>query len=268
MRRIDLVAIDVDGTLLTDDKKLSRRAVHAVKLATKKGVRVVLASARPPRSLKQVAHHLGLETYQVSYNGALIHDPVRKRHVHHQPLASTIARKIIKLARSMDERIVVSVEILDKWYTDHVDETLPTETSKAFTPDFIGPLDAFLHVPVTKLMLLGQPAWLPPVRAAIERKFRGQIAIAISDTHLIQIVHPKVDKSFALEHVAERYKVARQHVMAIGDAPNDIGMLQWAGLGVAVGNAWESVRAAAKVVVPRNDEDGVAHAIRRYVLEN
>ncbi|MCE9589147.1 MAG: Cof-type HAD-IIB family hydrolase [Planctomycetes bacterium] len=264
---IELIALDVDGTLLRSDKRLSKRVVKAVRDASAKGVRVVLASARPPRSMREIYDLLALKTYQVNYNGALIHDPITRRHIHHQPLSGALAGKVIKLARKVDPDVVVSIEILDKWYTDHVDDTLPTETSKAFMPDYIGPLEAFLHVPVTKLMLLGPPDRIAAVRAAVLKKFQGEVAIAVSDSHLLQVVHPKVDKSHALAMIAKHYGIATQAVMAIGDAPNDVGMLKWAGLGVAVGNAWHETRAAADIVVPANDEDGVSHAIKAYVLD-
>jgi Cof subfamily protein (haloacid dehalogenase superfamily) len=264
---IEMVAIDIDGTLLTTDKRISHHNIEAIRATARSGVRVVLASARPPRSMRELYGHLGLDTLQVNYNGALIHDPVRRRHVHHQPLSSVVARKVIRVARSLYPAMVVSVEILDKWYTDHVDESLPTETSRAFTPDFIGPLDAFLHVPVTKVMLLGQPAWMPAVRAAVATKCAGQVGIAVSDAHLLQVVHPQVDKAIALARVARQYDIAPERVMAIGDAPNDVGMIAWAGLGVAVENAWQEARDAADAIVPANDEDGVAFALKRYVLD-
>lgn len=265
-KAIKLVAIDIDGTLLRSDKRLSKRVVKTIHEATAKGVHVVLASARPPRSMREIYELLKLSTYQVNYNGALIHDPVTRRHIHHQPIAGALAAKIVKAARKVEPTVVVSVEILDKWYTDHVDDTLPTETSKSFMPDYIGPLEAFLHVPVTKLMLLARPRHIADIREAVVKKFANEIAIAVSDAHLLQVIHPKADKSHALAMVAKHYGVPSENVMAIGDAPNDVGMLKWAGLGVAVGNAWEETRAAADVVVPANDEDGVSHAIKSYVL--
>jgi len=264
---IQLIAIDVDGTLLRSDKRLSKKVVRTIHEATAKGVRVVLASARPPRSMREIYDLLKLDTYQVNYNGALIHDPLTRRHIHHQPLQGALAARIIKVARKVEPGVVVSIEILDKWYTDHVDDTLPTETSKAFMPDYIGPLEAFLHVPVTKLMLLAMPRRIAAIREAVVKKFSKEISLAVSDLHLLQVVHPKVDKSHALAMVAKHYNVPRESVMAIGDAPNDVGMLKWAGLGVAVGNAWVETREAADIVVPANDEDGVSHAIRKYVLD-
>jgi 5-amino-6-(5-phospho-D-ribitylamino)uracil phosphatase len=263
---VQLVAIDVDGTLLRTDKRLSRKVLETINEATRRGVRVILATARPPRSVREIHRYLGLDTLSINYNGALIHDPVRRRNVHHQPLAGALVKKIVAAARRVDPKVIVSIEILDKWYTDHVDEELPTETSRAFMPDFVGELEAFLHVPVTKLMLLAPPDRLPKIRAVVERKFKGKVALAVSDNYLLQVVHPHVDKGAALARIAREYGVPARHVMAIGDAPNDVGMLRWAGLGVAVGNAWPQAREAADAIVPANDEDGVAIAIRRFVL--
>jgi Cof subfamily protein (haloacid dehalogenase superfamily) len=266
-RDIRLVAIDIDGTLLRTDKRLSQVTVDAVVACTRRGVKVVLASARPPRSVREIHELLALDTVSIHYNGALIHDLRRSKNLIHQPMGADLAREIILDARRLDPQCLVSIEILDKWYTDHFDPELPTETSRAFNPDFIGPIDAFLKVPVTKLMLLGPPHRLNRVWKMVQRRYRQRVAMAVSDAHLIQIMHPEVDKATALAQVAAGYGVTGAQVMAIGDAPNDKRMLEWAGLGVAMGNAWEAVREAADVVVPANDEDGVAHALQRFVLQ-
>ena len=263
---IRLIAIDLDGTLLHDNKRLSATNARAVAEATNRGIHVVLASARPPRSVREIYHRLSLDTLQVNYNGALIHDMPRGKHVFHQPLSASLAKQIVKFARKMDPDVVVSLEILDKWYTDHVDETLPTATSRYFEPDFVGPLDAFLTVPVTKLMLLAPPEKLKPIHESVRKKFGSQIAILTCDDFLIQLVHKQVDKASALKVVAEHYKIDQQNVMAIGDAPNDLGMIQWAGVGVAMANGWDYLKQAADITAPANDEDGVAYVIENYIL--
>jgi Cof subfamily protein (haloacid dehalogenase superfamily) len=264
---IRMVAVDVDGTLLRSDKQLTRRTAEAIRRACEAGVKVVLASARPPRSLRAIQEALRLDTPQVNYNGALVHDMVRRRHLSHRPLEVDLARRVIQAARRADRDCVVSIEILDRWYTDRLDETLPTETSKSFAPDFVGPLDAFLTVPVTKLMLLAPEARMGRIRAAVEKRFIGQVGLAVSDRYLLQVLHREATKAAALQGIADQFGIARDQVMAIGDAPNDVPMLRWAGFGVAVANAWSTALAAADAVVGSNDEDGVAQAIERYVLE-
>ena len=271
-RRITLVAVDLDGTLLRSDKGLTRNTVNTVRLVSQLGVKVVIATARPPRSAKKVYDLLGLDTLQINYNGAMIYDPVRGKTIYHMPIPGALAKRIIAVARKIDHKCVVSIEILDKWYTDQFDpndDTVNTaESGRTFAPDFVGPVDAFLQAPVTKLMLISPPFQINKVKREIEEKFANEIALPASDPHLIQIVHAKVDKQFALKSVCDSYGITADKVMAIGDAPNDVGMLKWSGLGVAVGNAFDEARRAADVIVPANDEDGVAHALKRYVLEN
>jgi hypothetical protein len=216
--------------------------------------------------MREIHKVLGLKTLLINYNGALIYDTGNEANVYHQPIPVDLARQVITIARKTYREVAVSIEILDRWYTDHFDETWAAQTIHMHEPKFVGPLESFLQVPVTKLMFVGQPDKVLGVRAAILNHFSGKIAVAISDRHLIQVIHPDVDKARALDFVCAMYDVKPKRVMAMGDAPNDIGMIQWAGLGVAVKNAWKQVTEAADVIVPSNDEDGVAYAINKFVL--
>lgn len=281
--KYDILALDIDGTLLTSDKRIAARDARAVRVAADAGVHVVLATARPPRSTRPILEALGLlhhSAVTVNYNGALVwrHEAdARGSHVEHLSLEPALTQRAVQAARKVDPMVLVWIEILDKWYTDksepdfgpeHLHETegtiIGTETSKTFAPDGIGHLDAFLRVPATKVMFLAPPSRLTPVREIIEARFarEGLLACKVSDSHLFSICHAQADKSLALRQVAHRLGVPRERVLAIGDAPNDAEMLRWAGRGLAVANAWPDARAAADLVLGRsNDEDAVAHAI-------
>lgn len=261
-----LVAIDLDGTLLRSDKKLSVRAVRAVQSAAERGVKVVIASARPPRSSREIYQHLGLDTLQVCYNGALTIDWSNGRYLQHLALCNRLGADIVRNARMMDPSVVVWVERLDKWLTDRADPLLGTETSKTHKPDFVGPLDACFGEPLTKLMLLAPPERMLPMRDLLRAQYGHLASMFVTDEHLVQFCHPAVDKAAAVARVAKHYGVPAEDCLAIGDAPNDAGMLRWAGLGVAVANAWQPTLEAADARVSSNDEDGVAEAIEKYVL--
>jgi len=261
-----LVAIDLDGTLLRADKQITRRNAKAIRRAAELGVKVVLCSARPPRTVREIYTALGLDTLEINYNGALVHDPVRGKHLSHLPLAGDIALRIVQMARAMDESIDISLEVLDKMYTDRPQSKIQTETSKRFKPDKVGPIKSLVEQPVTKLMLLAPEQVLRPVKAAIHEHFRNDVGLMESDTTLLQYVHPRVDKGRALRFVADYYKIPKEKVLAIGDAPNDVSMLKWAGLGCCVNNGWAEAIAAADELLPPNDQDAVAHAIETFVL--
>ncbi len=265
--KIRMVAIDIDGTILRGDKRLSLKVVTAVKMATKKGVRVVLATARPPRSVKEIYGILGLTTLQVNYNGALIFDPLRKSTLLHLQIEPELVLEVIKAARAKEPSVVVSMEDLDRSFTDRIDPTLQTETDKQFPPDQVGNIESFLTHPITKLMLMQRAEKMNRVRKLLEHKFKDRVAFAASDSHLMQVMNKAADKAHAVAWVASHYNIPPEQVMCIGDAPNDSQMLAWAGLGVAMGNGWKDAKKHADVIVPTNDEDGVAYAIMRYVLD-
>ncbi len=266
-KTFDLVAVDLDGTLLDDSRRLSCGTEQTIRNVRNRGVRVVIASARPPRTVRDIYTALELDTLQINYNGALIHDPLTGRRIHYQPLDGELAMTIAADARKHAADIVVSVEILDKWYTDRFEPRFATETSRLFRPDVIAPLPTFLNQPITKLMLLGVPDVIAILYDKLTRRYAEVTRQVMCDDHLIQIMHPSVNKGDALGRVAAYYGITPERIMAIGDAPNDIDMFDHAGLSIAVGNAWPAVKADADVIVPPNNNDGVAAALQRYILD-
>ncbi len=266
---IRMVAIDLDGTLLSTRKTITPRTHAAIKAAVAAGVKIVLATARPPRSVRTYYEALKLDMPTVNYNGALIWDESRRKSIEHVPLDVAVAKKVIAWGRKLYPDLLVSVEILDKWYTDHYAD-IPeymTETAKQFAPDFIGPLDAFMRVPITKLMLLGNPAHIVELEQSIAERFDKTVSQTRSDAHMLQLMSPNTSKAMALAKIAALHGIAPAEVMAIGDAPNDAAMLQWAGIAVAPENAWASVKKMVRHIVPSNDEDGVGVALRKFVLQ-
>lgn len=264
--RFDLVAIDLDGTLLRSDKRVSSFDIRTVREAAKRGVKVIVATARPPRSSRYIHELLQLDTLMVNYNGALIHDRPNNRHVQHNALPRHTARKIIERARAIDPKVVVSIEVLDKWYTDHDDPNHRNETAKKFKPDFVGPLDVPLENDLTKLMFLTHTEQLNKITDTLREQFGNKAVFLRSDDHCLQVANPKVDKGTAVAWVAQLYGIEAEKCLTLGDAPNDIGMIRWAGKGCAMGNAFPEVRDAADVIVESNDHEGVGLAIEEFVL--
>ncbi len=263
--RIDLVAIDLDGTLLTDTKQVSTRAVGALFLARRRGVRIVIASARPPRSVRAVYQALKLDTWQINYNGALVWDEPNRKAVFHDPMDCGLTRMMINHARDLYPEVLVSCEILDRWYTDRADQPYVTETGRLFRPNVVAPLDAFCVEPITKLLLLG-PAEMMGTLATLFRAAYPTVTVIHSEKELLQITHHRVSKASALTLVAHAYGVPMARVMAIGDAANDIPMLQVAGVAVAMDNAPPSVKNVADWVAPSNNDHGVHAALKRFGL--
>ena len=129
---------------------------------------MVLASA-PPRSVLPFYRQLDLDTPMINYNGALVYDPPSRNVLLHRPIPLATARSLVMLARLKYPAVLVSAEILDRWFTDRFDPSYQTETAKPQDPDVIGPVDSWLDAPVTKLLLLGQPQGLMKVVMAIRK---------------------------------------------------------------------------------------------------
>jgi Cof subfamily protein (haloacid dehalogenase superfamily) len=257
---IRLVAIDLDGTLLNDSKRVSDQTALALRDLPRRGVKVVIASARPPRSVRAIYQLLALDTWQVNYNGALIWDEPGKKAMFHRPLAGKVVRAIIEFARNQCPEVLIHCELLDRWYTDRTDNTYTTETGRMFKPDVVAPLETFFDVPMTKLLILGKSEQMTELEPSIGMAFEEGARVVRTDAELIQIMHRDVTK------VAAHYGVPMGNVMAIGDAPNDVGMLQSAGVAVAMDNAHFLVKNVAHWIAPSNNDHGVHTALVQYGL--
>lgn len=261
---IKLLAIDVDGTLLRSDLRICQGAAQACRAAERAGCVVVLATSRGPRLTSWIIQAIDLTAPTINYNGAVIWNPLDSMPQYHQPLDQELARTIIETVRTIDPTIMVAIEVLDRWYTDRVDRRFDQLTD----PDLIEPLERFLTSPITRLTFLGMPEQIQSVLEPIQNQFWKQRTIALHtpDSQIIQITHPLADKVIALQRVAQRLGAGPEQVMVIGDADNDLAMMEWAGFSVAVENATDNVKNAADAIVPSNDDQGVARAIHRYIL--
>ncbi len=268
----DIVALDLDGTLLTSDKRISREDADALRTALKRGVRVMLATARPPRGVRWILEELGaLENGErdgttINYNGALVWSAKERAPIEHTPLDASTARDVVAHARAHHVDTMVSIETLDVWHTDRHDPSLSMETSKLFPPDYVGPLDDTLSRDVTKLMLIAPPERILSIRERV-RKFEDskRAGVFVTDPHIVQVAAHGVDKGAALARHAAREGIDRTRVLGIGDASNDVEMLRWAGVGIAMANAEDGAKQAAdETIVRTNDQSGVAFALRRF----
>ena len=265
---IKMIALDMDGTLLNPKESITPRVHNAIHRAVKRGIHVVLATARPPRSVRFYHRALKLTTPIISHNGALIWDEKQKCVLRHISLPHNVVRKVIDFARNRCPNVIPSVEIIDRLYSDHFGivpaDAIPV--GRTFNPDVIANLESFLHVPVTRVMFHAKPSIIDELNYLLPQRFNLQIGIFRSDSRLLQVMARDTNKAMALDFVCKSYGINRNNVLAVGDNANDLSMLQWAGISAAMANGPEHIRKAARHVVPSNREDGVAVAIERFAL--
>ena len=258
--------MDLDGTLLQRDGSVLPSDLAALRAASARGVAVVIATARPPRAVP--ASLTGFNFPVIHYNGALILGPggMSRPPLLHRPLDAETAAEVARLARSLEPGCSLDAEVLDAWHTDRVNPQLTTATSAVSVPDRVAPLGELFDRPVTKLMVLDEPARITRLIGALraEPGLTGRARVVVSDAHLLQVVHPEVDKAAAVAWVAARLGLGSAGVDAIGDAPNDADMLAAAARSVAVGDGWAEAKAAAREVGPVLSQGPVGWAVRRW----
>ncbi len=266
-----VLALDLDGTLLTDDLRITDRSRDAIRRARARGVAVLLASARPPRSMLRYHQQLGLDTPLVAYNGALVWDTVAGKPLFHEPLVRDAARALVVFLRRRDPELNISLECSDRWYIDDLTEEVrrAIERYEVDPPHGVACLEKVLAdeaEAISKVLFRGTMKTVEELLASLPPDLAERLHVTTSGDWFCEVMAAGATKAAAIEWAAAHLGLGPGSVMAIGDSPNDIPMLRAATLGVAMGNASPTVIAAADVVTASNNEDGVAQAIDRYLL--
>ena len=265
-----LLALDVDGTVAGKDRRVSAVVRAAVAAAQERGVHVTLATGREFRSASRFARDLGLSAPLICSQGAVIKNCVTLDVLHHVPLSGTLAAEAITMLHGTGVCVIANID--DKLYIVEDGPGFAGFTRRWGTPDpahvVVAPNLAAItrQTPPTKVMFFGDPSIVDRELARVIDHFGEALAFVRSDVTVGEMIAPGLSKGVALATVAETLGVDRDQVIAIGDEENDVPMLQWAGLGLAMGNAPDSVKQKADAVIPSVDEDGVAWAIGRYIL--
>lgn len=262
-----LLAIDLDGTLLNPrpQKMITPRTRLALQKAVDAGTRIVIATGQSLAVLRQVCADLPLHGPQIVENGAQIVD-IRTGDISHEKLlpASTVLPVLTALQQAgfhrayhTRRRVYADAETprVRQWYTPPVPPVIEIEDVTILYPE-----------PCIKIVAVGQESELRAHRPALTRTFSRQAYVTQSAFDLLEFLHPAVSKKDGLLTIASELGIERAEIAAIGDGHNDIGMIQFAGLGIAMGNAHAEVKSQADYVTLSNAEDGVAAAIEQLIL--
>ena len=262
MSTIDLIALDLDGTLLDPEDRVSQANRLAIAAALTEGVRVVLVTGRGVEAPAQIARDLGLTLPVICCHGALTKDVQTGRTIGHIPVPLVYAKPMLEYAEQHGLHVGVYIE--ERFYR--------LVGTHRYFPDMYGPewndVTSFKdvpHVAPTFLRFLGGQA-VEGVRntfADLPLHFKFE---TWGEFEECAVTSRDATKKRALVQLCEIYGIPRENVLAIGDSRNDVSMLRWAGIGIAMGNADVDVRRTIGRVTAGNDDDGVAQAIEEYVL--
>jgi hypothetical protein len=263
--RIELVLADVDGTLVTDDKQLTERAIAAVRSLKEAGVKFAVTSGRPPRGMQMLLEPLQLELPLAAFNGGLFARPDMTV-IEERSIDPALVPEIVELIgeHQLDVWLYRGSDwLLRDAHAAHVKKEADTVD---FAPTVLDSLEG-IDERIAKIVGIGDdPARMAKAEADARERFGEHVSAARSQPYYLDVTHPEANKGAVLHHFSREYGIPLERIATLGDQPNDMLMFKGAGMSIAMGNAGEEVKAAATHVTASNEDEGFALAIERYVL--
>lgn len=270
-RVMRLVFIGLEGALLSGPRLISERARRTIATVREAGVEVVLVSSRSPREIRPYHQQLGLLTPFIACDGAVLWNTQAGAGLVHMPVPPDLAAEIVALGRDLGA--IANVESDDEWFTDRLrdlerDSIINYEVSE---PHGVGMVDEVLRAgePIDKVFLdlrdLPDEAAITAA-VTIKRAFEDRVTIYERTPGVVDIVSADASKAAMAQQVARRMAIPAEQTMAIGADDSDAALLQWAGIGVAMGNATTAAKAAADMITSSNLRDGAAEALEQWLL--
>lgn len=264
-----LLVLDLDGTLTNTKKQITPFTKQTLIQVQEQGIRLVLASGRPTYGIIPLAKKLEMERfggYIISFNGGRIIDYSSNEVLFEQTLDPTIVPTLYKRAYEAGLTILsyngkyILTEYAEDKYVKY--ESFLTKMKIKETDDFLRDLQQ----PTDKCLIVGEPEDLVPLEEKLRQEVGRFINVYRSEVFYLELVPKDIDKAASLNRLSERIVVRPEEMIAIGDGYNDVSMIRYAGLGVAMANAQPPVKANANLVTEQtNDEDGVALFIKKLL---
>ncbi|WP_387463929.1 sugar-phosphatase [Photorhabdus sp. RM323S] len=266
---IKLIAIDLDGTLLNEGHQITPPVKQAIYQAKKQGVHIVLASGRPFTGIQRYLQELELDeinSYCISNNGSVVHQAYNGEHL----LENLLDFKDYLFFESLSREIGVHLHALEfnKIYTANRDispytvrEAFLTDTPLIYCP--VNEMNSEMHF--TKLMMIDHPNILSDAINFIPAEAHKHYTLIQSSPYFLEILSKEVNKGTAVKTIADHLGITRDKIMCIGDHNNDLAMIEFAAVGVAMGNAEQGVKDIAQFITTTNEQDGVAIAINKFL---
>jgi len=271
---IKLLCIDMDGTLLSSDKKISERNLESIKAASSKGVKIVVSTGRVFTSAKYYSDLIGVKAPVIASNGAYIREKDRDETIYKGTLGIDNCNKILSVCKkyglhphyNTSTTIFTETIMYSSEYYTALNKTLP-EGSKIIIKVVENWEDVFKLQKNEILKCIVQDNDDDKIqRAKAELKEIESMEVVSSFDKNFEVMNKGVSKGRAVEILAKYYGIIKEEIMCIGDNGNDMSMIEVAGTGVAMGNGSEGIKSIANFITDTNDNDGVAKAIEKFIL--
>lgn len=262
-----MLVLDMDDTLLTDDHKISDVTKEMIFKAKAKGVHVILASGRPTGAMLSYAKELELDaedSYMISFNGAVITNLKDNSVFFEQMLTQQQIHELYDYSVKNKTHIIT---YLDGQIISETDSKF-IEIEKEITGlphKKVASFKDYVRSPAVKCILLEEPAHLKELELDLKQAM-PDLSVAMSKPFFLEVAQNGIDKGASLKLIAEKLNIKQSEIIAVGNAGNDLTMIEYAGLGVWVDNVTPELRDKADVIVASNNDDGVAEVIQRFIL--
>ncbi|MHC1681820.1 MAG: Cof-type HAD-IIB family hydrolase [Clostridiaceae bacterium] len=265
-----LIAMDMDGTLLKDDKTISEANKNSIKKAMELGVKIVLTTGRPIQGIKDYLNELeltGEDQYVIALNGALV---CRTSDYSFLSSHGTLTGKDLKYIYEKVKDLNTYVHVFTNGYDLVTKRSKFSDAEEKRINLKVKVLDFLKDVndddEILKVVLEEDKEILDVAASKIPSELLEQYATHRSLDFMFEFMKKGCDKSTGIEKLANHLGINKDEIIAIGDATNDVEMIEYAGLGVAMGNAPDNIKEISDFVTKTNEEDGVAHVIEKFIL--
>lgn len=262
-----MIVLDLDGTLTNSQKVISPRTYEALMAAQERGIRVVLASGRPTQGVVPLAKELELDRYGgyiLSFNGAKVIDFRHQEVIFEKSLPESRIHEVIDLAKRYKVNLLT-----------YENESIITETPgdvyvqkeaaiNKMAVKYVVHLLEYIYFPPVKFLMLADGERLAAVEPLVREELGEEFNVYRSEPYFLEIMPRNIDKAYSLEKLLRHLRMTREEMVCCGDGYNDVSMIRFAGLGVAMANANEAVKREADYITAGNDEDGIAHVIEKF----
>jgi len=266
----EVIALDMDGTLTNSQKVITETTRKALIKIQESGKRVVICTGRPEYSVLPFAKELEMDRHSgfiITFNGSRILNVETEEVVYNLPFDQELLIPICEMVRKYPDTDILSYfgpnllsGIQPNQYSEH--ESWSNQMPILHAKDFP---NAEKYAPLNCLFAGGEPEVLFQLQKDIEETFGDQLYLYRSEPFFLEIMPPGVDKAFALEKLMEHLNLSVESLICVGDGYNDVSMMKYAGLGVAMDNAHPGVKEHADYITKSNDEDGIVDVLEKFM---
>lgn len=260
-----MLVLDMDDTLLTDDHTISDENKEMLALAREKGVHVILASGRPTPAMVSYAKELNLDdSYMISYNGAVITDLKTDKVIFEQTLTKEQIHDLYDYSLKSKTDIITYLDgkVVSESSSKYIDIELDItglEYNRVLN------FKDTVQSSAVKCILLEEPSYLKEVEKDLKAAM-PHLSVSMSKPFFLEVAQNGIDKAASIKILAEKLNIHQSEIIAVGNAGNDLTMIEYAGLGVWVANVTPELKDRANVIVASNNDHGVAEVVKRFIL--